>query len=303
MSLDIIVIGSGWYGCHVANMLKQKHHVTLLEKDGDIFSRSSYFNQNRLHLGYHYCRDYKTRNLCQRYYELFNDQYAHCVENIEDNFYLISNRSLIDFETYKSIFVHEQFPFNEIPNAQFSCIQGNVIATREKVINSEKARHYFQQNMDGIDLKLSTTVVDVVQCQSQPGGKIDVVLSDGQTLQGDVVFNCTFHQLNLVPSVQFVYELTISLLFKKIKDVPFGAITVMDGPFFSLYPRDITQNIYTLTDVNHTPLLVQNSDKGFDDFVCTLELEKDIKKMVDNVLLYFPGFSESFQYEGYFLSR
>ena len=30
---DIIIIGGGWYGCHIANILKKKYNVTIIEKN------------------------------------------------------------------------------------------------------------------------------------------------------------------------------------------------------------------------------------------------------------------------------
>jgi L-2-hydroxyglutarate oxidase LhgO len=56
---NIIVIGTGWYGCHITTILKQypdKFTITMIDSKNDIFDNSSYYNQNRLHYGYHYSR-------------------------------------------------------------------------------------------------------------------------------------------------------------------------------------------------------------------------------------------------------
>ena len=83
---DIIIIGAGWYGCHIANKLQDKYKILIIDKSDDIFNGSSYYNQNRLHLGYHYCRDYSTRNLCQNYYDKFKNDYSECIDEIDDNY-------------------------------------------------------------------------------------------------------------------------------------------------------------------------------------------------------------------------
>ena len=62
---DIIIIGSGWYGLHILKYLKENFNylnIILLEKNNDIFQNSSNYNQNRLHLGYHYPRSLKQEN-------------------------------------------------------------------------------------------------------------------------------------------------------------------------------------------------------------------------------------------------
>jgi L-2-hydroxyglutarate oxidase LhgO len=75
MTLKIVIIGGGWYGCYSALLLQDKYDVILIEKNDDIFKESSYYNQNRLHLGYHYSRNFNTRNLCKngfnKFFEIF----------------------------------------------------------------------------------------------------------------------------------------------------------------------------------------------------------------------------------------
>lgn len=159
---NIVIIGSGWYGLHIANLLKCKHTVTLIEKDERIFSRSSYYNQNRLHLGYHYPRDHKTRNLCQRNYNQFCEKYKECIDHIPNNYYIISKDSIIDYNTYKSIYCYEDFDFDEVGEI-FTNIQGKIINTKEGVINSDRVRNYFENNMDNINLLLSSKVVSILR--------------------------------------------------------------------------------------------------------------------------------------------
>lgn len=296
---DIGIIGSGWYGLHVANLLKNKFNVTLLEKDSKIFGRSSYYNQNRLHLGYHYCRDYKTRNLCQRNFDRFVEKYSSTIDSIENNYYMISDSSIIDYETYKSIFSHEKFDFDEIENQTFTGIEKNIINTKEGVINSDKARDYFQNNLDNINLILNANVKSIVKnCD-----KIKVLYNEDVELKFDMVFNCTFDELKISDNDN-TYELTISLLYERINETIFNGITIMDGKFFSLYPRDIKNNIFTLTDVEYTPLLSSKNESDFIGFELTNEIEEKTKeKFTNKVLNYYKEFNDNFEYRGYFLSR
>ena len=55
--MKIAIIGSGWFGCHLAHIFnKKKFDVTIFEKEKEIFQGQSGFNSNRLHLGFHYPR-------------------------------------------------------------------------------------------------------------------------------------------------------------------------------------------------------------------------------------------------------
>ena len=101
----IAIIGAGWYGCHLAlSLYKAGHDVALLEQSKDIFSGASFYNQNRLHLGFHYPRSYITRIQSKRGYRLFVKKYPDLLRPINMNVYCISStESIIDFRTYCDI--------------------------------------------------------------------------------------------------------------------------------------------------------------------------------------------------------
>lgn len=101
MNKNIIIIGSGWYGLYSALLLQNDYNVIVLEKNNDMFDNSSYYNKNRLHLGYHYPRSFKTRQICIEGYKKFILKFREIVDIIDKNYYCISKDSIIDFETYK----------------------------------------------------------------------------------------------------------------------------------------------------------------------------------------------------------
>lgn len=142
--MHIIIIGSGWYGLHTYLLLQNTgHKITILEKKKTIFDNSSNFNQNRLHLGYHYPRSSKTRELCLKGYSRFILKYRELIDFIDSNYYLISKKSIIDYETYIQIFNNDNYYHNIEKNHYFQNIDGNIINTKEKIINSFKAKKYF----------------------------------------------------------------------------------------------------------------------------------------------------------------
>ena len=57
----IAIIGAGWFGCYIGyDLIKSGYEVKIFEKEKEIFSGASGYNQNRLHLGFHYPRSYRT---------------------------------------------------------------------------------------------------------------------------------------------------------------------------------------------------------------------------------------------------
>lgn len=291
---DIIIIGGGWYGCHIALKLPSKYKILLIEQKSDIFCCSSYYNQNRLHEGYHYCRDYNTRILCQTNYGKFMKEYEECVENIENNHYVISNDSLMCIKTYESIYKHENFNFvYDKNNTSIKNIQGFPIIVNEKVINSDKAKISIKKKLlSQVNCKcvFNTIVRNVTTCD-------DAVVINNQ-YKAKLVLDCTYNQLNLSQE-KYLYELTLSLLYEKLEK--FGALTIMDGNFCSLYPRN--GDIYTLTDVEFTPIKKSHNFNDIKNYVPSDEEISNTKNKMENKLCqYLPNFLKMFKYEGYFLS-
>lgn len=71
---DRLVIGAGFYGLYSAlfcGRLGQK--VIVLEKEPEAFTRASYINQARVHMGYHYPRSISTAIKSDKYFERFCD--------------------------------------------------------------------------------------------------------------------------------------------------------------------------------------------------------------------------------------
>lgn len=297
--LNIVIIGGGWYGCYSALLLQKNHNVTLIDKEKNIFEKSSYYNQNRLHLGYHYCRDYKTRILCKNGYNRFIENFGNknIINNLDKNYYLISNKSIIDFKTIYSIYKYEDYNFDLVKNIIFNNIDDNILNVDECVINSKNTKFFFENNIKCnkiFNKKIIKTDVDK---------KPKVILDDDTIIYCDIIIDCTFNSLNL-SSKQYIYEKTISLLYKNILKTDFDAITIIDGNFFSLYPHDIDNNIYTLTDVEFTPLIKSTDLDVINDYIFNEEKLDYIKdKMEDKIIHYFSNFKNHFEYVGYFISN
>jgi hypothetical protein len=78
----------------------------------------------------------------------------------------------------------------------------------------------------------------------------------------------------------------------------------MDGPFLSLYPRENDKNLFTLTDVEYTPII---KSKNFNDIknyiIHDNEIETIKTKMINKCKYYYPEFLDNFEYVSYFTSK
>ena len=297
--MKIIIVGAGWYGLHTYCFLKKhfknKIDITILEKEKDFFNNSSNYNQNRLHLGYHYPRSHKTRELCLIGYYKFIQEYREVVDFIDSNYYLISNDSLIDYNTYLKIFDTDKYNHNIVKNNIFKNIEGNIINTQEKIINSEKVIDFFKKKINNKDLILDYKVNSISQDNKT------IIINNN--LECDLLIDCTYNKLNLSKH-KYSYEITISLLYDRINfDDNFDSITVMDGLFFSLFPRNINKQIYTLTHVLYTPVIISNNIEDINNYNIQEKDVQDIKEKITNdVLKIYPNFQNAFIYKSYFLS-
>ena len=202
MITDIIIIGGGWYGCYVAYILSNKYNIILIDKNDDIFEGSSYYNQNRLHLGFHYPRNNSTRLLCKNNFTKFIDQFEELVDTIENNYYAVSNESLIDYETYKSIYDYNKYDYKIVNNTKFTNIDGKLIIVSEKIINSQKSKSFFKKNLkDKVKFIFNIKIINIITDNSS------IILND--YYKCDFLFDCTFNSLNINNS-KHLFEKSIS---------------------------------------------------------------------------------------------
>ena len=291
--MNVCIIGSGWYGLHTASLLQYKHNVTIIEKHEEIFTQSSYYNQNRLHLGYHYPRCSKTQHMCKHNFNLFIEKYKDVVEDISLNLYFISKESRIDYDTYD--YIYKNYNHTKITNNILNNVYPICYDVNEKVINNSKVKKMFIEQLNNVTFILNYTVFSVKNTNN------GVIINNDK--QFDIVIDCTNNHLNLSTQHIYNFEKTISLLYRKKKNTSFNAITIMDGHFFSLYPINDKCIIYSLTHVKYTPIIVSNNIMDLYNTPINLSDIEIIKANIENdVIKYFPDFLEFFEYENYFFS-
>ncbi len=282
--MKIAIVGGGWVGCHIAYKFKNEHSITLFEKNNNIFNETSFKNQNRLHLGYHYPRSFDTRELCKSSFDSFINDYGFLTESINNNLYCISKKtSLLDFETYLQIYEDMN---HTIVNQNFKNVSG-CIDTKEKHINFQKAKLFFENELKDLIFFKKISKKDIP------------ILSKNF----DLVIDATNNHLNLNKKRNVFFELTLTLVYKKKRNYPFGGITLVDGKLFSIYPY--YDEYYTVTDVLETPIgefsklqeLNSYKEKITQEFI-----EKKKKSIELNIKNYYPSFSRFFSYSNWFIS-
>lgn len=260
--MKIAIIGGGWVGCHLALKLKDTYEVTLFEEEG-IFSKTSLRNQNRLHLGFHYARSSSTRDLCKTTFGRFLGEYGTLVSNISNNIYAVPQAdSLIDLKTYLKIF--ESWNYTQIETPYLENIEG-AIRVDEKYIDPIKAKSFFGEKLSDVLITKKIKESDLAKLKKDY----------------DLVVNCTNNVLNKIDNTN--YELNTLFIYEKTSDVEFGALTLVDGQLFSIFPY--LDGTYLVSHVKYSPDSTIGNDKKVE------LIEKDVMK-------YFPDFKKHFKLSG-----
>lgn len=280
----ILIIGCGWYGAHIAMVLKRLNiDFIIAEAESEIFTKTSYNNQNRLHLGFHYPRNKTTRDLCKNGYDRFLKQYAHLTQKVDNNIYCITNESNLDFGTYKIIMDSIDANYEEEKDDKITNIEG-MIRTEEMFIDNVKVKEYFEKELKEyicINWKITN----------------DYLKNAGS--RHEYIFNCTNNTFNI--QEDFFYEKTISLIYEKNKPDKITSYTLMDGLFSSLYPYNIKKQQYSLTDVEWTPLIKTTNYNDIKNYKY-VDIEIIREKMEEKFSKYYNDFLNDFTYKTYFTS-
>lgn len=144
----VAVIGGGWYGCHLADILITRgFKVTLFEKANHLFAGASGKNQFRLHAGFHYPRSSITRSQITAGLHEFKTRMPQFVAPLHKCIYAVSvEDSLIDFGTFKQVFTATNVCFNEAHPQPLGLtnVEGCVEAVDEMFIFVDTPREYYE---------------------------------------------------------------------------------------------------------------------------------------------------------------
>lgn len=230
------IIGGGWYGCHLAAALERDPRfagwVTLHEKADHLFAGASGGNPARLHAGFHYPRSKLTRSACLAHASAFMGAYGHLTRAVPVNLYAVAaEESWIDFGTYRDTMAAMPVEFVTVADPREFGLDGieGALLTGERHIVIDQAREHF-----------AAEIGHLVEYASTPAE-----LDDPRFFTID----CTFCALDAEAIDR--YEPCLTVLLEGPTD---RAITVMDGPFPSIYPWNEELGLCSLTSASLTPL-------------------------------------------------
>jgi len=272
MALKIAIIGGGWTGCHLASRFMNEADVTLFERNETLISETSLINQNRLHYGYHYARNHATRMLCKNTFERFMMDYGHLTENINNNFYAVSeDESLLDADTIRLIF--KDWPHAEV-DAGLLNHTSMVMHTIEKYISPTATGKHFDE-----------LLLPIVRREEISNGSLELLQQDY-----DFVFDCTNNAL-LPPRDGDYFEAVVMFIYRPLKTIPFGALTFIDGNLFSIYPYG--SSMFSLSHVSLGVIETKNVHSFGNNYG---KLTTHRQLMEDHVVRYWPDFEDHLKY-------
>jgi glycine/D-amino acid oxidase-like deaminating enzyme len=267
-SYDAVVVGGGFYGVRLALLLQGRgQRVLLVEREATLLARASLRNQARVHNGYHYPRSILTSMRSRVNYRRFLSDYGDCVYDRFTHYYAVARgMSKITASQFAEFCRRIEAPIGPAPDhvaKLFDATRIDAVFQVEEcafdaaLLASRLAR---ELGAAGVDVALSTEAT-VVQSTRQG---VEVTLrrtdadSGARTVETALALNCTYSRLNHLLSasnaepIPAKHELTELALVEPPDELRDAAVTVMDGPFFSLMPYP-SRGLYTLSHVRYTP--------------------------------------------------
>jgi glycine/D-amino acid oxidase-like deaminating enzyme len=260
---DAIVIGAGLTGATLALKLKLKlkhghARVLLIERETELLARASRFNQARLHGGYHYPRSFDTAARSRRNLAAFAARFGDALLPDLTHYYAIarvqSQISPAHFERFcRAIHAPLERADDALPGVLDRTLIQALYRVDEPAFDADRLRGIVRDELDaaGVEMWFSAHVQSI----SVRSGGLTVQLADGRTNHAPRVYNATYAALDQFESAlapELKREDATLLLIDPPQALNGAALTVMDGPFFSLMPFPPAQ-AWTLSHVRYTP--------------------------------------------------
>lgn len=258
---SVAVIGAGIFGCNVALAIANAgYDVVLLERLPAILKGTSENNSNRVHQGFHYPRDIKTATECRDNFVRFETEFKEALVSDCLNIYCIAaEHSLTSKEGFIKFCDLIGLAYSVVDLKHYSleinkCSLG--ILCKETIVDVSTLRNILESKIlsnKKIKLFLNTEVIAINKKNHQY--ELSFLLKRQSKQSFDVVVNCSYANINSltlqlgykVPNDQ--YEYTVVPIIDL--DLPPAAITVMDGPFMTLFPYGKTKK-FLLYHVNYS---------------------------------------------------
>ena len=258
--MKICIVGAGWYGCHIALILKKAgHDVTLVEKNDEIFKGVSADRGIRLHAGPHYPRSKETRKGCHINFQRFKLTYPELVVEHAYSIYGLGDKdadgasSKVSQREFDAV-CQETTP-NQMITAQkinpaewgYQYLSSAFNINEPSIKGGKELRETFSRYLKEAGVKVLCNF-NVNRLETTFDG---INVTDGTMSEiFDYVINSTCFE-NLLPAkklpfeMEAVYQPCLALVYRdKLKttsELPFSFI-VMDGMYPCMMPFDTRHN-------------------------------------------------------------
>lgn len=266
---DRIIIGAGLYGLYSALYCGKKGlSVLVLEMEPDSFSRATYINQARVHMGYHYPRSLSTAMKSAGYFKRFVDDFGFCIHSKFDQVYATSeNFSWTNAEQFIEFCKAAGIRCDEVPVSRWfqKGMCDGAFMTEEYTYDAHILRDYFLAEigkLSNVTIRYNAGIQDIIREDDVYLLKVgDRKSPDAECdfYESDFVLNATYASVNQILKMAFPeetfnikYELCEIILCDVDDNLRTIGLTVMDGPFFSIMPFGLTGQ-HSLTSVTFTP--------------------------------------------------
>jgi glycine/D-amino acid oxidase-like deaminating enzyme len=262
---DAIVIGAGFYGLSIAAALADAgRQVTVLERELGVLRRASTRNQARVHGGYHYPRSLRTAMRSQINYSRFIEDHRAAVDEQIQSVYAIARvGSHVNASQFARFCGRIGAPVTAVDPAVAALFDPDMIdgafAVREATFNADRLAADLLSAVETREVRilLGTDVERV----SSNGKNVRVT---ARTARGTAeysardVLSCAYAgtadliaRSGLAP-MPLQFQETEMALVQLPTAFQALAITVMDGPFFSVVPYPPRPGLHTLSHVRFT---------------------------------------------------
>lgn len=263
---DVVIVGAGFFGLRIAQYACEQlgaERVVVLEREDEVMNRASYVNQARVHNGYHYPRSILTAYRSRISSRAWMDEYAECVVADFVHLYAVASRlskvTARQFETFcDRIGAELSRPAADSVARHFSTqLIERVWEAEEYAFDARLLRALMLRRLrelPAVEVKTGHAVEQLVPASRG----VTAVTSRGITYTAPIVISSVYagmnelHRRSGMPLIPLQYEIAEMALVRLPSGFERTAVTVMDGPFFSIMPFP-SRGLHTLSHVRYTP--------------------------------------------------
>jgi len=257
---DYVVIGGGIFGSYAAKILGTNNTVALIEKESALLQRASKNNQTRVHTGAHYLRAPRTAMSAQSNLSRFLIDHNYAISKTSQHFYAIAREgSLTDsdgFERFCGWLGVKATKSEECDLFDPSRISNTYQIDEHSFDPVLLARQYLIELLEkNVSLYFDSHILSIEKLNEKWIIKVrlreEIVIIEAAN-----IVNATYSNLNAISKLSGIpmsrikheYSELLLVFVPKLRD---KAITVMDGPFFSITPYGAT-GLHVLSSVIYT---------------------------------------------------